>query len=577
MPISTTTSKDQVENSSSSSGSGFSFMRLFRTLVCCSQAQSRAAFTDVATANGNAHSTHAPSKRDSTNKKKASFLSKRHASKPQAASASAGAAASSSTSAHANGKESPGVFPSKPSAEAIRRRNQRSKSRPIRAARDGPSVYVGESKEECNCEEWNLQPMGTPHEKDVTSDTVDLWGPHLYGARKFLGGAPSKDGRYCFGVPSHTDYVIRLDTVTGEVTKLAEGLLPQGQFKWLRGILAPSGAIYCIPACAPCVLKIIPETSEVKLFGHEACIYGGWQWHGAALSKTDGNIYAIPANAKRVLRIEPETDTVSLHGPELDEGGVSAKWYGGIKGRDGSIWGVPYNATCCLKIKPASAPGLDDVEVKCIGSFPRGGYKWHGGTSDCLTGAIWGIPSHARGVLKILPEEERAEIIENDDVFSWEKDPETDDWVNSRDTRYKFGGAVADSSGTVWCIPSDVDFVLKVKPGIDGKPDRLFRIGKVDHYKNKYQGGVLVPGGGDNGGDAVFCIPCDATDVLKINCETDRLEAIGYLPGNLKKFQGAYYAPDGTIWGLPESARHILRIRPHASSREAGTFEFIKK
>ena len=112
----------QVESSNSYSGSGFSFMRLFRTLGSCScslfghstqlkdtskgrQAQSRAAFTDVATANGNAHSTHAPSKRESTNKKKASFLRKRHASKPQAASVSAGAAASSSTSAHANGKE----------------------------------------------------------------------------------------------------------------------------------------------------------------------------------------------------------------------------------------------------------------------------------------------------------------------------------------------------------------------------------------------------------------------------------------------------------------------------------------
>ena len=428
----------------------------------------------------------------------------------------------------------------------------------------------GEHAEPCDCaEEFRLAGVeeGARHERDVDTDQVDLWGPHLYGARKFLGGASSKDGRFCFGVPAHADYILRLDTTTGEVVRLAQGVLPAGQFKWLRGVRAHNGNIYCIPACAPCVVKIVPETGEVTMFGHEVCKYGEWQWHGAALSDTDGNIYAIPANAKQVLRIEPETDTVSLHGPELDEGGVKAKWYGGIKGRDGSIWGVPYNAGCCLKIKPASAPGMDDVEVTCIGSFPRGGWKWHGGTADCVTGAIWGIPSHADGVLKIVPEEERAEVVDMKGVI-----PDA-----SVGSKYKWGGAVCDSKGIVWCVPSDADFVLKVTPGKDGSPDTLECVrGDVDDYKNKYQGGVLVKGGGDGGGDAVYCIPCDATNVLKIHTATHRLEPLGRLPGNLKKFQGAYYSPDGTIWGLPESARHILRIRPvarpSASDQGAGTF-----
>lgn len=391
-------------------------------------------------------------------------------------------------------------------------------------------------------------------DEPASDDIVDLWGPHLYGSRKFLGGAVDISERYLYGVPAHARFIIKVDTRTGECTRLHDGALPRGDFKWLRGVRAANGCIYCIPACASQVLKIDPSDDSYTLFGGDVIPKGTWKWHGGSLAKSDGNIYCIPANARRVLRIEPATDTVSLHGPDLtDYPGAKNKWYGGIKGKDGSIWGIPYNATRALKIVPQSAPGADDVQVTTVGpEFPRGGWKWHGGTADRATGAIWGVSSHYNGVMKITPETETIEVLGTDVVG---------------DGKYKFGGAVADSEGHVWCLPSDCTYALKISPArAEGEKDKFERVGNLSDWGNKWQGGVLVPGAGDEGGDAVYAIPCDATQVLKIHCATNRLELMGKLPSAHKKFQGAYGANDGTIWGLPESARHVLRIRPAAMS-----------
>lgn len=50
--------------------------------------------------------------------------------------------------------------------------------------------------------------------------------------------------------------------------------------------------------------------------------------------------------------------------------------------------------------------------------------------------------------------------------------------------------------------------------------------------------------------------------VLAIQTTTGELSLLGSLPAGMKKFQGGALGPDGTIWGLPESCEHILRIRP---------------
>ena len=68
----------------------------------------------------------------------------------------------------------------------------------------------------------------------------------------------------------------------------------------------------------------------------------------------------------------------------------------------------------------------------------------------------------------------------------------------------------------------------------------------------------------------MYAIPCDADHVLVIHPRTCELELLGQLPEGRKKWQGGYGAPDGRMWGLPESADGVLRITPGAAIPSAG-------
>lgn len=189
---------------------------------------------------------------------------------------------------------------------------------------------------------------------------VSLHGPRLPGGRKFLGGAFTADGQWLIGVPACSRHILRMDVSTGQVSTLpgGEGRIPRGKFKWLRGIRARDGAVFCIPACGDGVLRI-SATGEVSILGVGALPKGEWMWHGGALAHDDC-IYCIPANAPRVLKIDTVQCSVSLIGPDLHLG-VKNKWYGGIKAHDGSIWGKlsPSRTEQILPLPPLPLPCVD--------------------------------------------------------------------------------------------------------------------------------------------------------------------------------------------------------------------------
>ena len=378
-----------------------------------------------------------------------------------------------------------------------------------------------------------LGPRLTPH--------VQLWGPRLQGARKHLGGSPDATHAQLFGVPAHSRAVLHLDLLTGAVSNITskgDGRLvvpdiPKGPFKWLRGVLGPDGCVYCIPACAEFVLRIHPDGS-LSTLGRGALPTGEWKWHGGAVGR-DGNIYAPPANAPGVLRIEPARHSASLFGPELYPA-IKNKWYGAIKAADGAIWCMPYNAPSVLKIVPETG------EVRELGSFPSGGWKWHGG-ARCGR-YIVGIPSHADSVLLIETEMETLTLVQTGIAHA----PRVAGYRG-----YQWGGGVADGhheGAAVWAVPSDASHILKIVPS----EGTVTPIGGLPDAKNKWQGGVHAHDG------HIYCIPCDAPNVLRINPQDGAFSLHGALGEGTNKFQGAYLHSDGTIWALPESCEHILRI-----------------
>merc|ERR1711963_22142 len=102
---------------------------------------------------------------------------------------------------------------------------------------------------------------------------------------------------------------------------------------------------------------------------------------------------------------------------------------------------------------------------------------------------------------------------------------------------------------TIYGIPNNADAVLK----IDTLSDIVTTIGgslksgrhRTDD-KYKYLGGAL----GSDG--HIYCFPCDAERVLKINTRTDEVYTIGPEFYGENKWQNGCDAYDGAIYAVPQ-------------------------
>ena len=325
-------------------------------------------------------------------------------------------------------------------------------------------------------------------------------------------------------------------------------------------------------------------------------------------------------------------DQVDLIGPTFIG---QNKWYGGIKGKDGSIYGIPYGSTLgVICVKPVlgisnnrnrrSEPGPEpEVTVLPLPSSiidisnttdttdtTKSAYNWHGGVYSPLDGCIYGVPSHARNVLKIDTnahsarlavdgEEERGGGGEDGDKRDRR---EKGDKRHKRHNRgrnekvtllsdmlpegaYKWGGAVVGHDGRIYCIPSDINQVLVIHPNtgrcqlvpiptnIDIDTDIDIESSTADDdagsttttttsnnnaetsktitTKNQWQGGVLV-------GKVIYAMPCNSRTILKINPGSNGPNSppivseigSGVIPSGRCKWQGGFLSEsDGCIYG----------------------------
>lgn len=341
----------------------------------------------------------------------------------------------------------------------------------------------------------------------------------MEGADKWLGGMSSPCGRYVYGVPGTAKRVLRISVADGRMD--CTGPAFGGKFKWLRGVEVPadpqyshsypSGCCLALPCNHASILKINPETHHVYAFGQDVlqrCGASSWLYHGGNLG-SNGWIYAIPANAEFVLKFHPFTDEVHLIGPRFPGG---AKWYGGIVGSDGCIWGIPHNHSHVLRIDPRSdqvtllGQGTTNGSNEGRRPLPDGRWKWHGGLR--AGHKIIGFPNNSDTVLVIN--------CSNNHVYT-----------------------IGDTS------------ILK-----SGR----HRIPQDNGYK--YLGGALT-----RDGRYAFLFPCDAEQVLRIDCVEDTLSLVGplLLEGE-NKFQNGFVGRDGALYGIPQRSCGVLRIVPRSES-----------
>ncbi|GMH88554.1 hypothetical protein TL16_g11190 [Triparma laevis f. inornata] len=318
----------------------------------------------------------------------------------------------------------------------------------------------------------------------------------------------------------------------------------EGEFKWLRSVKAVDGegreCIYGLPCHAEGVLKIVPETGEVKVFGELGS--KKWKYHGGNLA--EGKIWCIPQKAQRVLVIDPFNDTISYVGGNFPG---ECKWYGGLPGRaDGCIYGMPQCAGGILKINPKE----ETVEV--VGEFEVGGHKWHGGLVDA-NGDIHAIPANADSCLKVSPSTGEIKVFGEGKVRSGK---------HRTDGKYKFLGGVLGVDGMIYYIPSDSDRVVQVNPETEEVREVGPSLENEIYVENKWQNGFSAEDG------SIYAVPLKGANVLCIRPHKltesgePEVSVIGGPYLGLNKWEGGVVGPDGACYCMPLGHRRVLRISP---------------
>jgi len=242
------------------------------------------------------------------------------------------------------------------------------------------------------------------------------------------------------------------------------------------------------------------------------------------------------------MKINVDTCETSYIGPRFHG---QNKWYGGILGDDGCVYGMPYTAPSILQIDTISD------EVRTIGDFGCGEWKWHGGLKSPRNGAIYAFPSHHDCVLKIDT---------NPDVSTPGKVtlipiPPTFDGV----TKYKWLGGAMGSDGNIYGMPCDTNSVLYINTENDEVT--LISNQHLSNEKNKWQGGVTTQGG------IIHAVPANAPSILRIDTQSfdndgnPQIDFINGLSPVAKKWQGGFVASNGSIiYGIPEDFDRILKV-----------------
>lgn len=161
--------------------------------------------------------------------------------------------------------------------------------------------------------------------------------------------------------------------------------------RWLGGVLAPNGCIYCAPCSETRVLKIDTSDDSVSYLDvSPTCAYA---YAGCILSRT-GYIYFIPAKSKALCKLDLSTDTV-IHVKDLyGDDASSIRFYSGVEAPNGCIYCMPYRCDHILKIDP-NTDNFSSLAVDWDGLYCAT-------TVIAPNGCIYGFPSAtSRPVIKI--------------------------------------------------------------------------------------------------------------------------------------------------------------------------------
>jgi len=174
--------------------------------------------------------------------------------------------------------------------------------------------------------------------------------------------------------------------------------------------------------------------------------------------------------------------------------------------------------------------------------------KYLGGMCSPCGRYVYGVPGHAKKVLRVNTETNEMDFIgpSFDGPFKWLRGVEVPAEVMGDELKeqYPFGCCLA--------LPSNASCVLKINP----KTSEVSTFGEMSEKGWLYHGGNLAADG------FVYAIPANALQVMRIDPRTDKIEFIGPLYHGVQKWYGGVLAYDGCIYGIPHNATGVLKIDP---------------
>ena len=360
---------------------------------------------------------------------------------------------------------------------------------------------------------------------------------------KWGDAVPGVDGNI-YGIPFYASHVVQcninmntdmdisitdrsIDNVESSTTSMSmKEIGPDFGYgpwnKWGKGVLTPSGIIYCIPYCSDSVLKIdtnIGQTNgNVTIMNAILPEKGEYKWLSGAISKIDGCIYCMPNTARRILKIDPVNDTVESVGEDL--GGQAHKYWGTVADENGIIYGIPCNSTRIIKIDPTPTIQCDadagtiststsivgkeaDKKIRC-----RDGVLAHDGNI---------YSANDKGdILRIDVKQNAYAIIENTLEESSSSSLDNNNKDRDRDRLEGWGDPVIGQDKCIYMPPLNANHVMKFNT-ITQRQSLVKVLGDENMVgDNKWITGALVSNG------SIYCIPRDADHVLAIDTRPGR-------------------------------------------------------
>lgn len=194
--------------------------------------------------------------------------------------------------------------------------------------------------------------------------------------------------------------------------------------------------------------------------------------------------------------------------------------------------------------------------------FPRERQKWLRGVL-ANDGCIYTVPCCSNKVLVI-------DTNGDEPTFSFLHPPP--EIALAFESTWKWHGGVLGLDGNVYCVPANATSVLKIEVATG----KLSLLGDTAMMKgpSKWYGGLRGADG------SIICIPQNADAVLRIVPETQEVSLIGDGFGGFGGWRwhgGCYLPSDQCIYGCPNHANSCIRINPSANGGAGDVLVFGDK